>query len=370
MMFLIVPLIIFAVIVGINFFSYLSNNHIYSRRDVFIAAEVWTVLIAPALFLDRYDIGQKNDCCSDSALFAPGNSAGIYVIIVLCTAAYFYASLRERLSTPLVELLLNALLITGLCLNVLLVMHIHPQEFGGFFWSLGNVPIIMLFIMVMQKNKQLLQNGLEQDRVAAHNAVSAISLKILRCNAWIRFPVLALLALPLLLLLSLVLFLLGQKPDTLIRAFTETYKHGFSQLDYMCENVQCGGHFLCSVAANGHKAIVQPERYGERNGHKIICNRQLLIANAFEDLLQQHTPRVHQCIRKEYNKVGSLVHRYYGVFNNKLVADVVYVVMKPLEWFFLLVLYAFDTKPENRIAQQYLSSKDRMKIQELQQNKV
>ncbi|MGN1181023.1 MAG: DUF6688 family protein [Suilimivivens sp.] len=28
--------------------------------------------------------------------------------------------------------------------------------------------------------------------------------------------------------------------------------------------------------------------------------------------------------------------------------------MKPLEWIFLIVLYLFDEKPENRICRQYL----------------
>ena len=45
----------------------------------------------------------------------------------------------------------------------------------------------------------------------------------------------------------------------------------------------CGGHYLCSVAAKGHTQIVKPERFGVRNGGRIICNRQLLISNAFED---------------------------------------------------------------------------------------
>lgn len=34
-------------------------------------------------------------------------------------------------------------------------------------------------------------------------------------------------------------------------------------------------------------------------------------------------------------------------------ADVVYFLMKPLEWFFLAVIYLCDAKPENRIAVQY-----------------
>ena len=41
--------------------------------------------------------------------------------------------------------------------------------------------------------------------------------------------------------------------------------------------------------------------------------------------------------------------------------------MKPLELIFLLTLYTFDNKPENRIAKQYLSKVDRQKLNEIRQ---
>ena len=43
----------------------------------------------------------------------------------------------------------------------------------------------------------------------------------------------------------------------------------------LCENVMCGGHFLCSVGANGHEKIVRPQRIGYRNGNLIICRNQV-----------------------------------------------------------------------------------------------
>jgi len=46
-----------------------------------------------------------------------------------------------------------------------------------------------------------------------------------------------------------------------------------------------------------------------------------------------------------------------NILNTKLQADLVYIVMKPLEWFFLICLYTFDIKPENRIAMQYTGRK-------------
>ncbi|WP_431217906.1 DUF6688 domain-containing protein [Puia sp. P3] len=181
--------------------------------------------------------------------------------------------------------------------------------------------------------------------------------KILLLQAFKKIPLLLLLCLPVLVVLAGVLLLFGQQPDSMIRAFTDTYKQGLSQLDSQCIGVPCAeGHFLCSVAAGGHPGFVRPIRTGIRRGRQILCNRQLLVANAFEELLQQRLPGLHRPIRKFYNRVGVLVHRHYGVFNNKWIADLVYLLMKPLEWIFLATLYLADRRPENRIATQYTIS--------------
>jgi hypothetical protein len=125
----------------------------------------------------------------------------------------------------------------------------------------------------------------------------------------------------------------------------------------------CGGHFLCTVAAKGHAKLVRPFRTGIRGGRRIQCNRQLLVSNAFEELLEQRVRWLHRPVRQLYNHVGKFVHRYYGVFNKVWVADVVYLIMKPLEWIFVVMLYLFDRNPENRIAQQYLAREDRNKLE-------
>ena len=41
------------------------------------------------------------------------------------------------------------------------------------------------------------------------------------------------------------------------------------------------------------------------------------------------------------------------------VSDFVYLMMKPLEWLFVIVLYVFDNNPERRIATQYLPNVDK-----------
>ncbi|WP_420831467.1 DUF6688 family protein [Paenibacillus sacheonensis] len=110
------------------------------------------------------------------------------------------------------------------------------------------------------------------------------------------------------------------------------------------------GHYLCTVAARGHRRLVKPLRAGIRHGEPITVNRQLLIANAFENVLEQHMPASHRMIRRLYDSWGYPVSRH---IRSQLAADVVYLAMKPLEWFFLLVLYTVDRRPEDRIQAQY-----------------
>lgn len=177
-----------------------------------------------------------------------------------------------------------------------------------------------------------------------------------------RLPLLGLLLmLPLLGILICILILFGQRPDAIIRAWTETADWTLST-KLPAPPMEYDGHYLCTVAAGGHKKVVKPLRLGERHGHRIIVNRQLLVANAFEQLLEERMPVFHRHIRHFYDTYGLPVAK---LIKTKLAADVVYIIMKPLEWFFLAVLYLFDTDPENRIALQYLPPRVVRKLRNL-----
>lgn len=108
------------------------------------------------------------------------------------------------------------------------------------------------------------------------------------------------------------------------------------------------GHYLCTVAAGGHKEIVKPIRLGRRGKKYIVVNRQLCIANAFEQIIEEKAPRFHYVVRSFYDKYGYPVAKH---INSKYAADFVYFLMKPLEQIFLIVIYLFDSKP--KIVQQY-----------------
>jgi hypothetical protein len=133
-------------------FYHFVNDRFFNRPAILRVTKIWTVLIAPLFFLCVFDLSEKNDCCSDSAVFAPDNRIGIYVFIILCIAAYLYSFFRKRFSTPTVELLINSLLVLGVFLNIMISIQINTHELGEFLWILGNIPIIMLFITMMKKN--------------------------------------------------------------------------------------------------------------------------------------------------------------------------------------------------------------------------
>ena len=350
------------VFVIVNFCYFGLSGKLKTKIAIWNIIELWTVVIAPLGFLSLLDLMTVNDCCMDSAVFSPDHRFGIYMLILFCMIAYSITIFRKEIFAPVIELLINLFLIIGLVLNLLLCIHLNTIEAGPMWWFFGNVPIILLLLIKLTENQKQLKKQIEESNIPQTGLISGLCYSVLNLEPSFKFPILLMLAVPVVILFSLTLILFGQKPDSIVRAFTDTYKHGFSQLDYMCDNVECGGHFLCSVGANGHRHIVKPIRYGERNGRKIICNRQLLISNAFEELVQERFPKGHQLIRAKYNRVGDFIHKYYGVFNIKMVSDIVYILMKPLEWFFLIMLYMFDKKPENRIAVQYLNKVDREKI--------
>jgi hypothetical protein len=154
---------------------------------------------------------------------------------------------------------------------------------------------------------------------------------------------------PFLLLILCILMIFGQYPDSMIKVFTDTTTWTLSQkshppfLDY-------NGHYLCTVAACGSPGIVKPQKIGLRHGHPIIVNRQLSVANAFENLIETKFPKTHRLIRRNYDQYGYPLSKQ---ITSRAGSNITYLAMKPLEWFFLLFIYCFSTKPEELIHNQY-----------------
>lgn len=159
-----------------------------------------------------------------------------------------------------------------------------------------------------------------------------------------------LLSLPFLTIAIAVLTLFGQTPDAIVRIFTDTSDWTFSTFIAPPPVDEGCGHYLCTAAAKGHRKLVRPLRVGTRRGQPILVNRQLLIANAFEQLIEERLPRSHRFLRRTYDRYGYPLSRK---MTSAWRCDVVYLAMKPIELIFLLTLYVFARDPETRIARQY-----------------
>ena len=165
-----------------------------------------------------------------------------------------------------------------------------------------------------------------------------------------RNPIwIVILMLPVFFIVTLILILLGQEMNSIVKVFTDTTTWRFSQQMHPPIHDHTG-HYLCTVAATGNPKIVKPLRFGRRNGKQIIVNRQLLIANAFEEMVEDVSPKIHSSIRKFYDKYGYNISKK---INTVHLSNLTYLLMKPLEWFFLICLYLFCTKPEQKINRQY-----------------
>jgi len=238
-----------AIFIVVDFIYFLIKG----RRDKFLSQPVWALfaILIPTGMLALEELMSDNSCCSGWSLLSPKHSLSVYVLIFLCGCVYFYCTLRIRTAPPLIEVVVNCVLLSGIALNM--VMGIQDKE--GVAWVVL-APANLLLIMILIENHQRIVKEMEEDNIGlvSENLVVKAAWYLLRWPFIAKFPVLLLLCFPLLVILSSLLFLFGQRPDSFVKAFTETYKHGLSQLDidclFLCDNcdlssaVPAGG---CSV---------------------------------------------------------------------------------------------------------------------------
>ena len=289
------------------------------------------------------------------------------VTFAVLSALYVIGMLIMSLSSnkkrpPLVTVLCIAMMYVGVIESVLFTIQIMGMNYTD---CVGEViiafepillfaffiPLNMILILIRTMLVQIKAYEPDENRMSKIDEIPILS----KCNKLLinskNWPVAAIIMMiPLLGIVIAILALFGQSPDAAIRAYTQTANYTFSKM-IPPQNVFHDEHYLCTVAAGGHAKIVKPIRMGKRHGHDVVVNRQLMIANAFEQVLEERTPNFHRIIRNFYDTYGFPIAK---LIKSKTVADIVWIMMKPLEWMFLIVLYLVDVNPEDRIATQYL----------------
>lgn len=279
----------------------------------------------------------------------PEFQAGVVAIVVLAFAGIIILYLTDAKKTPP--------LITATALSSIYIGTIYSIIWTVHIMSLNPLD---LFLLILPVNSALIafrlvirkvgEYELDENRMSKIEGSATLSkMQQLRTKA-LYIPVLALiLVVPILGIMMIVLVLFGQAPDSAIKAFTETSEFLLST-KVSPQNLYMDEHYLCTVAAGGDREIVKPLRKGYRHGHEVIVNRQLQIANAFEEELMIHTPKAHRVIRDFYDTYGFPIAK---AIKKNWIADMVYFIMKPLEYVFVIVLYLVEVHPEDRISMQY-----------------
>ncbi|MDX2360759.1 MAG: hypothetical protein QNK23_08125 [Crocinitomicaceae bacterium] len=278
----------------------------------------------------------------------------IVILLILGTIGAYKVWSRGRAMPPLALVFYTTMLSVSsiICVFIVLqmserteqVLHMYQSDVLYFMAAptLHALIGILLIVKLLREEAVVAVNRNYNNQI-----LDSLNSKLAKTNnygLWIIFA-----ALPMLLGVYAVLLLFGQSPDALVKVFTETTTWKFSAethppyLDHQ-------GHYLCTVAACGDPKIVKPKRLGTRHGNTIIVNRQLMIANAFEELIQEKFGKGHAWIRRNYDTYGYPLSKK---ITTSFWSNTTYLLMKPLEWFFLLVLYTFCIEPEKKIQAQY-----------------
>ena len=275
------------------------------------------------------------------ALIWSGAYPTFFTLAALTLLALIIYSYRDANSlSPLANVFCISGILGGVVLLLVFDNQLQVASFHTFFLLIYSIHLLWVRIKEWQEDRT---------EISYENRLLQWLPQLL--NKSRNWPWLAVLvALPTLALVVLVLMLFGQQPDSMIKAWTNTADWAFSQ-KIPPQNLIIDEHYLCTVAAGGHETVVKPQRMGIRHGHPVVVNRQLCIANAFEQVLEEKTPRFHRFLRRNYDRYG---YPFAKHIKKKWAMDLIYYLMKPLEWLFLLVLYLVDRKPENRIAMQYI----------------
>lgn len=304
----------------------------------------------------RYEIG--GEVVDGYASLSTEHLPTIAVLLILGILSYFILKLFSEELSPIIYTICSSILIIDIIFTILYFIHtsvhysIDLEDVGGEIiclrFGLGYLSLLFIAELIVSLGKYL--KNQKQKNIKYKNKILrtlySISLK------YQTAPLLWIISsFPILIIIQLILVIFGQQPDSFIKVFLDTSSFNYSAVSAPPPITIAGdSHYLCTVSVKGHKKLVKPVRAGIRRNERILVNRQLLVANAFENILEEYTPRFHKVIRYIYDKYGYPISKH---INTAWSADIIYIIMKPLEWWFTLVLYTIDKNPENRINIQY-----------------
>ncbi|AKT40274.1 DUF6688 family protein [Chondromyces crocatus] len=346
-----------------------AHTREHGRRALRIAAEFLALGVLPTE-VALYSHVAKSSCVVTSCEldapvlrpFAEPEAVGLVPLHAVVVLLYVISRRRPGVLHAPMELLVHAGLLVGMMEHGVLAVQLWgwaqvTMLFPPLLLLLALAPVQTTLFLGEELRARLRRRGAEAQRRARVSAAASVYRAEGPQEEFPRSPrmhwpalVRALGASPLLLGVYAMLHAawLG-RADGALRMFTRTCHHTLSQIPLETVPAEC--HYLCTVAARGHTWLVKPLRMGRRGGAPIVVNRQLAVANAFEDLLHTRWPRFGRMARRIYDRLGLPVSRY---LRPRWASDLTYLAMKPAEWMFYVALLLLDPgPPEARIDRMY-----------------
>jgi len=112
--------------------------------------------------------------------------------------------------------------------------------------------------------------------------------------------------------------------------------------------------YVATAAARGHSCVVRTWPITTRSGDSFRVNSQMQGLKCAELALMASTPRVHRLCRRAYDTVGPPLATS---LHHPLLADLAYLLLKPVEWAALACLYALLPNARDHISRTYQNSK-------------
>ena len=351
--------IIFLLLIVISFFGYLIFKK--SRPNVQLSVKisefilVVCTILSFALFAFSWMVNSADYYTAIDIVdggYTPIASAHVLTLLVFFTFSWcgiIALRVRGNKLPPLVFVLAIIFILIGCFISVAFLLQLitnkEPAKMGMVFSIL---PIFYLIISISLLVKIAETEGeLASEKTYSNSFLNALNSFMAKSKD--KPFLILLLCIPVFIIIVAILMLFGQDYNSITKVFTETTAWNFSQQSHP-PFLDHKGHYLCTVAICGDAAVVKPLRLGKRHGCEIVVNRQLLIANAFEELIQERTPKLHKWIRNCYDTYGYPLSKKITTAAR---SNLVYRLMKPLEYLFLTVLYLCCSKPEEKINKQY-----------------
>ena len=298
-----------------------------ARKGLIALFEVLWIVVLPLWGLGINLSLPACDPCVDQnrALGMPGLVA-VYAVYGAAVVAYVASRWMPRRLSDVAEVALATVLGAGVLTGLLLVVQFGPVAAMALVFGMIGLPLLAPLVVTGLFVGQLLVRASRGGAVPTVVGVAAsVGLAVVDVGAHVAIT---------------------GSPELFAGAVSQTC--GWTLSTLVPPPQDC--HYLCTVAARGHPWLVRPLRYGRRRGHVIVVNRQLAVANAFEDLLHERWPRFGRAARDGYDRVGLPISAW---ITHPLASDLVFVAMLPAQAAFEAVLWALDRDCEARIDRMY-----------------